>query len=78
MPHPRLRWGIAYHQDVEAAQAERDALPDDLRRHARLRLFGLGWAVQLHVSGPYLGPDLEPERHHCRWCPEGAQNPRSC
>lgn len=31
-----------------------------------------GYAIQLHVSGPYAGPDLHDQtdiaRHHCDYC----------
>lgn len=39
-----------------------------------VRKYGLGYAVQLHDSGPYLGPKLETKEqvnnHRCRFCRE--------
>ena len=35
---------------------------------ARVVEYQRGFAVQLHKSGPYLGPDLEPATHKCKWC----------
>lgn len=33
--------------------------------------YQLGFAVQLHKSGPYLGPSVDPRTHRCKWCPAG-------
>lgn len=57
-----------YFPTYSAAQAAAQELPEKWQQHYRIRSYTLGWAVQLHCSGPYLG-SLNPETHLCRWCP---------
>ncbi|WP_166297118.1 hypothetical protein [Bradyrhizobium sp. 2S1] len=58
---PITRKGIFYWPTFEAARdfATARSLPT-----GRIIGYGLGWAIQLHVSGPYVGPaTLNPNRH---------------
>lgn len=62
--------GVDYHETFEAARERVRALPARFRHSGRVVGFEAGYAVQLHRSGPYLGPGLpDPEAHACAWCP---------
>jgi hypothetical protein len=49
----RIHRGVYYFPSFEAARAyaREHGHPTD-----RIIHYGLGWAVQLYVSGPYVGP----------------------
>jgi len=44
------------------------ALPYQYTNAARVVGYPRGWAVQLHRSGPYLGPGFRPTDHSCARC----------
>lgn len=54
MTAPIARKGIYYFASYEAARdyARKRDYPTD-----RIIRYGLGWAIQLRVSGPYVGPE---------------------
>lgn len=58
----RIRKGVYYFPTYEAARAyaQNRGYPTD-----RIIPYTIGWAIQLRVSGPYVGPDtlsVNPER----------------
>jgi len=56
----------ARESDARAALA---SLPPQFAVSAKVRDYDLGFAVQLHDSGDYLGPGRDPADHECPWCP---------
>lgn len=59
--------GIYYFPRYEAAKlwAEVNRWPTN-----RIYSYQIGYAVQLHPSGTYAGPDVDITKHHCDWCEE--------
>jgi hypothetical protein len=66
MTKPKVYRGDYYWKSFSDARAWRDAnMPG-----GRIVNYSRGWAVQLHVSGPYAGPDFNAAAHACAWCPK--------
>ena len=56
---PRTRKGIAYFRTLQEAELAYDKIVREFP-NARIVEYEIGFAVQLRVSGDYLGPDLRP------------------
>lgn len=52
----RVRKGVCYWPTFQEARDVRDRVKAE-HPEARVVHYGLGWAVQLRVSGPYVGRD---------------------
>ena len=66
---PTVKRGVYYWKDRTQAVSVRDSLVPA----GRVVEFSLGIvAVQLHRSGPYLGPGLDIASHSCNWCVLGS------
>lgn len=62
--------GVYYWIRRSDAEAARLAYAGEHLATSRLVEFTLGWAVQAHVSGPYLSTEYPSfDGHRCRWCP---------
>ena len=64
----RAHKGVYYfptYADAEAYAATVGVKHGDDQVYApgRINLFGLGWAIQLRCSGPYVGPAVPPLTH---------------
>lgn len=59
--------GVTYFGRREDAESERKRIAADYPG-ARIADYVMGYAVQLHASGPYLGPGLTLP-HSCVFCP---------
>ncbi len=55
----RTRKGIAYFRTCQEAELAYDKIVREFP-NARIVEYEIGFAVQLRVSGDYLGPDLRP------------------
>jgi hypothetical protein len=53
------RKGITYYRDIAEAMNARDAARSEFPA-ARIVHYTLGWAVQVKLSGDYLGPNGRP------------------
>jgi hypothetical protein len=60
--------GTYYWLNLEDAVAVRDATVPA----GRVVSYQIGHAVQLHKSGPYIGPDVDIVNHSCAWCALGS------
>ncbi len=65
MTDRRIRKGIYYFRSHEAAQAfaVMGNWPTD-----RIIRYELGYAIQIHCSGPYVGPASAGDRRHLELC----------
>ena len=62
--------GIYYWSDYnDAVAAGKRILPDEWHQHMKVRNYQKGFAVQIHNSGSYLGPNFNGYNHECPWCP---------
>jgi hypothetical protein len=68
--------GINYYPTDRTAEEIRNTLPDKWKGSSRVVKYGRGHAVQIHLSGPYVGADLNPETHRCNWCHQPGGNTR--
>jgi len=66
----KVKNGIFYYPTYVEARNIMNRITESRFDHTkRVVRYELGWAVQLHKSGPYLGRDCKPHEHKCRWCP---------
>jgi len=73
MKDPKTIWHISrnvyYYRTEHAAKMAARELPERFKLTHRIWKYTVGWGVQLHRSGEYLGPQCNPDTHACDWCP---------
>jgi hypothetical protein len=70
---PKTIWHVSrnvyYYRTERLAEQAAMALPARFQTTYRVRRYTVGYGVQLHNSGDYLGPQCNPVTHACAWCP---------
>ncbi len=68
--NPHLSIQTCYWPTRAAAEDALSFIDPRFIPHARIREYTIGFAVQLHDFGDYLGPQINSFDHNCPWCPK--------